>query len=581
LSLSSVFDQAPSGRPGVQKTPELARILCLPRRVLDLDKAAVDGRALLDLSPLYVLNPGHCNEYPSCPVCIATPVRLWPAQSAALLEAERAWGLFGPIAVGFGKTLITLLLPDALQSQRSVLLVPASVRNQLLTRDFASYGRHFKLPAGISVVSYEDLSSVKGANSLERLEPDLIIADEAHKLARYTAARTKRFCRYFKEHPGTRFCAVSGTVTRRSLRDYAHLCELSLRAGSPLPARWSDLQEWADALDPGNEPIPVGALRALADRRHLDGSDEERVAVRDGFRRRLVETSGVVATSESWEGASLVIAAVRPKTPPVVDTALALLYATWQIDGEEIEDPMRLAMVARQLASGFYYRWLWPEGVPDVEWLDKRAAWHQAVRQTLKRSKEGLDSPLLVARAAARGGLDEAAQAAWGAWGTVKDRYDPTPPTAVVWLHDFAVEAARAWAHVAVEPSIVWYSSVAVGEALGKHLPHYGPGEDAGEADPASQPVILCSIRAQGTGKNLQRYAANLVLEPPSSGAAWEQLLGRTHRPGQQADEVRFDVNMHVAELDRGMVGAVSDAIYVEETQGQRQKLLLARRIGW
>ncbi len=311
-------------------------------------------------------------------------------------------------------------------------------------------------------------------------------------------------------HSETRFCGLSGTVTRASLKDYSHLCEIALRAGSPLPYRWSDLQEWADALDPIRDPIPIGALRVFvdpSDTRIGRGQDEERQAAREGFRRRLVETTGVVATSESWEGASLVITAIRPQVPKPVEQAITTLLKTWEIDGEEIEDKMRLKEVARQLSVGFYYKWMWPDGRPDREWLEARATWHKVVRLILQRSQAGLDSPLLVSRAVVSGQIDDAsARSAWDGWNKVRDRYNPTPPVEAVWISDFAIRAANEWAIKQLGhkggPAILWYSHEAVGDALSNQgYPVYGSGRDAGEADPDRERVIVCSIRAQGTGK--------------------------------------------------------------------------------
>ena len=919
-AISDAFAKQPTAKPGVQKTPELGRIIGLPRRKLDLEAGTVDGIPLLDLNSLYVTNPGKCEKFPRCPVCVSGSAGLWPTQTAMLMEAERAWGLFAAEGVGSGKTLVTILLGDVFGAKKVVLLVPSSLKNQLMTRDFFDYGRHFKLPLDrISVVSYDELSVATGAFVLDRIEPDVIIADEVHSLARIASARTKRFIRYMQAHPETRFCGLSGTVTRRSLRDYclapgtrvmtadlrwvpvedvkvgeelvgfdeslgrgklkpsfvegvahltqrrlkitttrgtvvcsdlhgwvrcarkheklfstdpfadstsikmprnvtrthrgersdrspfiatvvvkgveyrgqprdtaeqaaadaaklraqynprlydengdarargawretrhwalakdlkvgeeiayyvepwehdtshgggymaglldgegwvstsaggrghvgfgqkdgevleaycegltergftfsrraaksgvvrilpngeaphvrllgmlrprrlmkksrltwegkahwgrnteravilniedlgdgpvvavqtttktliaegflthnSHLCEIALRAGSPLPYRWSDLEEWSDALDPIRDPIPIGALRVFvdpADPRIGRGADEERQAAREGFRRRLTETTGVVATSESWEGASLVITALKPQVPKSVEQAISMLLKTWEIGGEEIEDKMRLKEIARQLSVGFYYKWMWPNDRPDREWLEARAAWHKVVRGILLRSRAGLDSPLLVARAVGSGQIDDAeARSAWAGWCSVRDRYNPTPPVEPIWINDFTIKATNEWAVKQLGhkggPAILWYSHEAVGDALGDQgYPVYGSGADAGEADPDRERVIVCSIRAQGTGKNLQRYAKSLVVEPPASGKTWEQLLGRMHRPGQQSDEVNYEMFVHTPELEEAPLRAIEDALYVQQTQGQRQKLLVARRVNW
>jgi hypothetical protein len=68
----------------------------------------------------------------------------------------------------------------------------------------------------------------------------------------------------------------------------------------------------------------------------------------------------------------------------------------------------------------------------------------------------------------------------------------------------------------------------------------------------------------------------NLVLEPPSNGQAWEQLLGRTHRVKQPRDQVDFWVYSHTESLRGALRTALDDARYIEQTTGARQKLLAA-----
>ncbi len=44
---------------------------------------------------------------------------------------------------------------------------------------------------------------------------------------------------------------------------------------------------------------------------------------------------------------------------------------------------------------------------------------------------------------------------------------------------------------------------------------------------------------------------------------------------------MRFDVFTHIGELMGSLYRAVDDANYVQQTQGQRQKILRAQRVGW
>lgn len=557
---------------GVLASSEFRRIQALPRRQLDMNRA--------DEMTARWRNPKVCK---GCTLCLSTvcsedgtcvtrkEVKLLAIQAAMLADVVDANGALGPIAVGAGKTLLSLLIPGALASQSTVILVPPSVRRQLEEVDIPRYGNHFLFDTEkIHVVAYSELSSATKGDALDRYKPDLIVADEAHSLRNKQSARGKRFLRYLKENPSTRVVALSGTMTTRSVLDYQHLSEAALRKNSPLPSRWNELQDWASALDAKPlKPMKPGALMEFC----APGEDDHRA----GFRRRLVETLGVVATSESSLGTSLILDALRPEAvvPPVIEEAIKKLKNTWAIGDEELEDAMRVVAVERQLAMGFYYVWDWPGGVPDREWLQARKDWHVVVRDILRyRSRKGLDSPLLVAAAASRGELRPEEQTAWDAWARVKDR--PAPPTIPVWLDDFAMRRAAKIEEIGV----IWTDHRAVEDWFRKHtsFPVYGAG-DSRILDEKGDRTVVASIRAHGTGKNLQMWSYGLVMSPPANGQKLEQLLGRFHRPGQEADEVRYDFMLHTEAQRAAMLQAINDAEYVQETTGQKQKVLYSTRL--
>jgi hypothetical protein len=535
----------------VTRSMEFERIMRLPRRVLDLEK-------IEDATPVFA-KPGSTS---------GSTMKLWPIQSAMLIEASLANGLFAAVGVGWGKSLTSLCLPTAMGSDKTVLLVPPQLKRQLIEKMIPEYLQHFDLPIDkITVVAYSELSSADKADVLDRIDPDLIIADEAHALRHRSSARTKRLLRFFRAHPECRFAGLSGTMTTRSLLDYAHLIELALRKNSPIPLGWRELQDWAGAIDVKPErPTSPGVLREFC---------ESEESVRDGFRRRLIETQGAVATDEATAiGTSLVIRRLDLDIPLPVKEAIRRVKKHWEIDGEELEDALALSRILRQLAAGFYYRFVWVNG-KDHQWLEARAAWHREVREYLShRARPGMDSPLLLARAAEWGDWESAT---WEGWKAVKDR--PTPPTEAVWVDQFLIWVVGKWImeNASTECAIVWVEHRAVGEALKDALdiPYY----DTGDAAFATEPVIVCSVKSQSVGKNLQRFSRNLVTTCPANGTTWEQLIGRTHRPGQEADEVMVDWLGHTPEMIAAFDSALADSTYMQETMGARQKLLYATRI--
>lgn len=580
---------------GVQRSSDLERVLALPRRVLDLEK--VD-----DVTEAFRAPGGTLS--------------LRPVQSAALLEAEEAEGLVGSIGVGWGKTLILLLLPEAMKAERAVLLVPNELKKQLLERDLPFYSKHFEIPldriardsdGNLGILSYSELSvpvrvggipkwwqwtaHVAGALGapLERFAPDLIVADEAHRLRRRESARTRTFLAYFKEHPETKFACLSGSLAQGSIRDYWTLATLALKKNVPMPLQFTQLVDWADALDPPKTerpPTNPGALWLFCEEAELDAgtlaskafSDPEgaRSVVRDGYRRRLVETPGWVATSEQAFGGSLYFRKRRPKVPKVVLDALDKLRETWEVGGEEISEAMRLAQVARRLACGFYHKVVWPGGKVDQDYLDAKRAWKREVRERLKgRVILGMTTELNLVNAAISGRWDSQT---WKAWKRVRDKWPASgPPTTAVWISDYLVKDAIAWAKDAGE-GLIWFSDVPLGKAIAEAggFPYYGEGTDAGETNPKESPIVVVSAFAQAEGKNLQAWSKNLVLRPSSNSKVWEQKMGRTHRPGQLSDEVWFDVEITSPESEEAIARAITVARNVKETQGLDQKILLA-----
>lgn len=550
----------------VRWCPELARVLALP----------VKPPATVDLTPEF-RRPGSTQALRSI-------------QSEILGALRARNGVLAAVGVGWGKTLAGLLAGKARPgTRRTVYLMPAAVRGQA-GRDYAYWNEHFYLPVldrELFLVSYEELSSADDADILERLQPDLIVADEAHCLRHASAARTKRFLRYCRKH-GPALVAMSGTLTTRSLFDYAHLGEIALGQYSPLPSptrAWSSLKEWAEALDadrPGQLQRLPGKLLELCteeERRAVEaGVLDATAAARAGFRRRLVATPGVVATEEGALEASLVIRKLSPAMPLTVAALVESIRKTWKVGDEEIEEAARMWAVLRQAAMGFYYTWDWGVAGPDEEWLAARQAWHREVREQLShRARPGMDSPKLLADAADDGRWSSSA---WRAWKAVRGRAEPKPTP--VWVDRFVVDRVRDWLSDK-EPGIVWYEHRAVGQMLEMYCSAYSsthgltvvqPGADVPEGG-----HVALSIKAFRTGLNLQAWARNLVLCPPASGEAWEQFIGRTHRPKQKADVVTVDWFGHTRELVAAYEQALRDADYLQATMGQVQKLCYASKV--
>lgn len=472
-------------------------------------------------------------------------------------------------------TLVSLLAPVVKFSQRPLLIVPAKLLHKT-EHDRAKLSKHWALPKFLRIMSYEWLGRAQAADALEAYKPDFVILDECHKVKNRHAAVSRRVIRFFQTHPEVQCVALSGTITKRSLFDYAHMLKWCLSPKkTPLPLRHADLELWADALDerkgnPGEvRRADPGALEIFCneeEKKIWDHGDKRRAA-RSAYRRRLIETEGVIASYETPIDATLTLSAVEPAVSAKVEEAFEKLRRTWETpDGWPISDGLTMARHARELALGFFYVW---DPRPPRHWLDARREWCAFVRKVLKHSHK-LDSELQVRRAYPDDPLLKK-------WQAVAKDFEPN--TKPVWLDTSVLEWCAAWAEE--NKGIVWTEHTCFGERLQEHgLTYYGKrGEDSmGRPIEAHEPgtPLVASIASNAEGRNLQAWSDNLITSFPPGGTLAEQLLGRTHRPGQEADEVSFDIVVTCAEHVGAFWQAWKDASYVQASTGAPQKLLLA-----
>lgn len=508
-------------------------------------------------------------------------MRLKPIQADALWVIHKERGLVAPIGVGGGKTLITYLAPLALGAKRVVIMLrKADVRGYEI--ETAKYARHFlDVDAEVTVVPYNMLSDPRASELLESLKPEAIVCDEAHNLANPSSARTVRFTRYLDAHPDTRLVLMSGTMFKTSIMDVAPLARYALGEGSPLPRHGIHLDAWSHVLDPRGMASESEHLwfRRVIDWAGVEEAGTKIETARRAAHVRLASAPGVVFTATQSTDVPLTINKIRVPAPVDLAERIEEVKASRvSPDGENvITDDMHLVDTMRCMATGFYNRWAWEEiGGKDEEWLTRRAAWSRALNiERMGNSRPNYDSPKLIGDAVLARLFAEPELAdrlslyfARRQWFEVEDR--PAPPVKSVWLDkyliDWTLETYRD------KPVILWYSSIAVGEELAaRGVPTYGEGtwlEGPGR-------LVAASIQVHGTSRNLQAWSHAVVIEPPSGGTAWEQMLGRLHRAGQERP-VTFDVLLPHRCVEQALVNAIENAKFIQAVQGTPQRLLSA-----
>lgn len=511
---------------------ELDRILAIPRVRVWTDEERDDIRGI-------VTKP-------------TSSMRLWDVQADALLSALTGPGVVAPIGVGGGKTLVACLIPTVLDRPGTILAPPGLCRQG--RRMCAEYAEHFHIRQDTKWLPYSVLSDKRYAKILDQDRPEVLICDEAHMLRGKDSARTRRWLRYLHENPDTWVAVMSGTLTTRSISDFAHLLLYAQKSYFCLPRDWPTLTEWSEALDA--EPVRApGALERFC----APGESP-----REGWFRRLKETPGTVVGGDVDVGSSLILSVRRPPKMTLTNAALTKVADTWCLpDGTPVDAAAQLASVLRQVRCGGYYREVWDPGVDkdDIrDYKDARGAWNQWVRDYIRRSRS-VDSP-----------------------GAVLDAIgDDIPPERTEWLEWQArLTPGQEWVQYSEElydwirsslpaktPVILWTDYIEVGQRLAAHLgvPYCG----AGTEPPKKARTCVLSIQAHGTGRNLQAWSEAWVVGGTPNPTRWEQLLGRLHRPGQSADEVRYTL-LFPEEAQCAFAGAE----YQQQLLGNRQKLLYA-----
>lgn len=571
----------------VRNSDELRRILALPRRPAP---GADSPDAVALAAALTKRLARHENPYPG-------PLR--PLQAVALAEAWQFKGLFGPLRAGFGKSLICYLLPTVTNAKRPLYVAPAALE-QDMKREFLKLSQHWRgpHPQHFPFLSYETLSA-KNAGSkrdaqgqllraelLERLQPDLLVFDEAHKIKNQSAVCTKRVRRYLQAHPTTIVAALSGTMMRRSITDFAHLAKWCLRDHCPVPTTFSDLEAWADALDERDALGPrtdIGALTLLGTSEDLDaiakarGSwdavDTIRGVIRGAVRRRMVETPGVVATQDGPLDIPLEIHGTGPLTEdPAINEVFTRVRTLWEMpNGEPIADGLQMARHTKTLGLGFWQSWDPP---PPDEWLTARREWAAYCRHVVQYNRSGWDAESQVKDAVRDGLLND--QGLLSRWEGAEKTYDPEANAKTEWVSDETVEYARNW--MKENPGIIWVDSIELGLRLERELgvPYYagygldGKGRFILDHKPGTP--YVASIAANSVGRNLQKgWSTNLWLCTPE-----EQALARTHRHGQEAEVVRNWLYIGSREHCAAYWKVTRLARGAEQTQGQAHRLCYA-----
>lgn len=532
-----------------QLTSDLSRVKALPRRVV----SPQDLASIADEMTEAFRTPNGT-------------MRLNTVQGLTLKELGDVGGAFGAIGVGGGKTLITLLAPVVVGAKRPILVIPASLRDKT-ERERRALSKHFPVALHMRIVSYEELGRVAAAKLLETHNPDMLVFDECHRVKNRKAGVTRRVARFIHDHPDVTVAAFSGTVIKKSIKDFAHILRWCLKRGAPVPMTQEETDEWAAILDPNT-------FSGVAPGRFLDlgpagDSEDIQEQARTVFRSRLTETPGVIVHDSPDVNASLSIVGLRYDTNPVTDDNFRKLRTLMEAPtGWTFSEAIIAWQLGRQLSLGLHYEF---DPLAPKDWLAARKAWAQFVRKVLSRSRT-YDTELQVANAVIAGDL---VSPELDAWRKMRPTFEPN--SVPVWHDDSALDVCEEW--MAKGPGIVFCAHEFFARALAKRTgaPYYGAGgldskENPIEAEDGSR-AIIASLQANGTGRNLQAFSRGLLTAVPPGADGLEQTIGRMHRQGQASDEVEYTVLLGCAEHLKAFWDAHEGSKAIEQMTGAKFKV--------
>jgi hypothetical protein len=485
---------------------------------------------------------------------------------------------------------------------------------------------------GIYVCSYHTLSSRDATDVLEAINPACIICDEAQNVAgTKDSARAKRFRNYVNYYR-PEVVPLSGTMTRKSVMEYFFLSNAALGDNNFLPNSNHMAEEWASVLDSSApnmgsfrndlrpRPGPISYLTNWCAEHFPDTElPPNLVGFRRAFAQRMVTTPGVICSlEEDSVDAGLVFSnntcedkESRPGWDKLQEHLDILINDFQTPSGEELACMMNVWGYRYQMeATGFYYDLYWREAqqMADIrkislaeaeDILDRSKSHHErhkeyqaALRHWLKNcSRPKLDTPALIGLNMKHHGAEYVGANLYMAWKAWKDSFFEgmeIRQSRPVRVCDFKIKAmADDVVANKKHGGIVWFTHTEMGQWAMDELRERGldpihcpRGDYANKllADSAKLKgkIIVASTTAHGTGKDLQHgFFHNYYLQTPVSAATLEQNIGRTHRPGQKADEVqcRFytSTDFDIAHFN----ALLNDTAYMQQTTTQKQKLLI------
>lgn len=532
---------------------------------------------------------------------LRTPIRMNYKQALGLYAFCKVWGLVGWLPPGSGKTWLTMAITTMAhkhkQVNNSVLLVMASGVQQTHD-DFGKLSEVWQFPAPPQVLTYSWMGQPGNGFRLcgcpicagaedeedgerpdgEGIRPQLLVADECDMLRNDDSSVRRRVARYLSNHADSQMSAfVTGTPVRKSLNNFRPMLLWALKEGAPIPFDYITNVEICAALDgkprDGVRNSPGALYQFAPGAEHVKDEAERLALVRDGMRRRIVETPGVVAIDEASCDQPLTIKLVQAPDDEVLEEEFyrVKMEGTTK-DGWPIADVFSEMRYLTELSVGGYSRW---DPRPPEEWALAYKTKNKFVRDAIADSQSRGRRPLDSEKEVFRRYHDHPILRQW------KEIAPTFTPNSVFVQMSLSVLMFAAKTIKAEGPCLVWVQHDWVGQRLSDitGIPYYaGKGRTSGGSyigDADGTESCILSAHANRRQRNLQMFHRNVVVGPEMSNERWEQKICRTHRHLQN-NPVSVTIILSGAASVKAVEAALDEATGAYQLTGLTQKLLIA-----
>lgn len=598
--------------------------------------------------------------------------RLHPEQATAMVQWDMYQGIFCSLGVGRGKTLISFMIayeayktlieerkffasltPPKFKPAPCILMV---VQANLIDKFEADvpYMRYFlkNVPPyyvlrganrakrratiaakrrGLYVCSYNMLSSKDALDMLETLQPSVIICDEAQNVAgNRNSVRGGRFKKYCNKYQ-PKVVPLSGTITRKSVKDYHYLAVQAMKEFCFLPRPEKLADAWADILDSSTKnmgefrngvkpnPGPINMVcEWVKDKFPEDYITPNLQGFRKAFARRYSTAPGVIrSTRKESVDAQLILYNNECKGKEEckgwdrLQGYISDLLETYTTpSGEVLPCAMNVWGYRYQMEqTGFYYDLYWrePEEIAERRKISVSTAedillrskdcdeMHREYRKKLRKWLEendipNLDSPSLIGGDMYRNKDKNVGLGLYKSWLEWKESVfegleeRQSRPERVC---DFKIrQIVSDVSKDSKKGGIVWYHNNEIGLWCFEELekaglnPIFCPrGRESNQRLTDSRPlkgkIIVASMMAHCTGKDLQfGFHRNFFVQNPISALTCEQAIGRTYRQHQYNDEVSIQLYLS-GTFDHAHYNVLlADSAYQQQTTAEERHIL-------